>query len=180
VVHPSICLRRLQLSEAPTHGSEVTDRSQPFNPGIALSTPDIAKRPPIGHFVKFSLRTRFWRIGTLFCLCRLGDLQPLLGDCGQKKLRSGDEFRIDIARNSVFLANISHCFSKRVQGGVVSGTPWKERAAVSERKEDPSEPAYRRTLQTAVSCCRPMAMIANVTESLDPIGSCVGFRDECK
>jgi len=33
---------------------------------------------------------------------------------------------------------------------------------VPEMKEDPSEPAYRSRLQTAVSCCRPMAVVVNV------------------
>jgi hypothetical protein len=48
--------------------------------------------------------------------------------------------------------------------GVVSRTRSSERDAVSEMKEDPSEPAYRRRLQTAVSCCRPTAVVVNVTE----------------
>src|SRR2546426_1240968 len=39
---------------------------------------------------------------------------------------------------------------------LVSRTRSSERGAVPEMKEDPSEPAYRRRLQTAVSCCRPM------------------------
>jgi RNA-directed DNA polymerase len=39
-----------------------------------------------------------------------------------------------------------------------------ERDAVSEMKEDPSESACRRRLQTAISCCRPMAMVVNVME----------------
>jgi hypothetical protein len=39
-----------------------------------------------------------------------------------------------------------------------------ERDAVSEMKEDPSEPAGRSRLQTAVSCCGPMAVVVNVTE----------------
>src|SRR5207245_6603866 len=39
-----------------------------------------------------------------------------------------------------------------------------ERGAVPEMKEDPSEPACRSRLQTAVSCCRPMAGVVNVTE----------------
>jgi hypothetical protein len=33
-----------------------------------------------------------------------------------------------------------------------------------EMKEVPSKPACRSRLQTAVSCCRPMAMVVNVTE----------------
>ena len=49
-------------------------------------------------------------------------------------------------------------------GGVVSRTRSSERDAVSEMKEDPSEPAYRSRLQTTVSCCRPMAVVVNVTE----------------
>jgi len=48
--------------------------------------------------------------------------------------------------------------------GVVSRTRSSERDAVSEMKGDPSEPACRSRLQTAVSCCRPMAMVVNVTE----------------
>ena len=40
----------------------------------------------------------------------------------------------------------------------------ERRNAVPEMKEDPSEPAYRRRLQTTVSCCRPMAVVVNVTE----------------
>ena len=40
----------------------------------------------------------------------------------------------------------------------------ERRNAVAEMKEDPSEPAYRRRLQTTVSCCRPMAVVVNVTE----------------
>jgi len=40
----------------------------------------------------------------------------------------------------------------------------RERNAVPEMKEGPSEPACRSRLQTAVSCCRPMAMVVNVTE----------------
>ena len=47
--------------------------------------------------------------------------------------------------------------------GVVSRMRDK-RNAVPEMKEDPSEPAYRRGLQTAISCCRPMAVVVNVTE----------------
>src|SRR2546422_12545 len=47
---------------------------------------------------------------------------------------------------------------------VVSRTRCSERGAVPEMKEDPSEPAYRRRLQTAVSCCRPMTVVVNVTE----------------
>jgi hypothetical protein len=39
-----------------------------------------------------------------------------------------------------------------------------ERDAVSEMKENPSEPACRSRLQTAVSCCGPMAVAVNVTE----------------
>jgi len=38
--------------------------------------------------------------------------------------------------------------------------------AVLEMKEDPSEPACRSRLQTAVSCCRPMAVVVNVTEKV--------------
>ena len=38
------------------------------------------------------------------------------------------------------------------------------RNAVPEMKEGPSEPACRSGLQTAVSCCRPMAVVVNVTE----------------
>jgi hypothetical protein len=38
------------------------------------------------------------------------------------------------------------------------------RNAVSEMKEDPSKPAYRRGIQTAVSCCRQTAVVVNVTE----------------
>ena len=48
--------------------------------------------------------------------------------------------------------------------GVVSRTRSWERGAVSEMKEGPSEPACRSRLQTAVSCCRPMAVVVNVTE----------------
>jgi hypothetical protein len=48
--------------------------------------------------------------------------------------------------------------------GVVSRTRSLERDAVSEMKEDPSEPACRSRLQTAVSCCRPMTVVVNVTE----------------
>jgi hypothetical protein len=40
----------------------------------------------------------------------------------------------------------------------------RRRNAVPEMKEDPSEPACRSRLQTAVSCCRPMALVVNVTE----------------
>ena len=40
----------------------------------------------------------------------------------------------------------------------------ERRNAVSEMKEGPSEPVYRSRLQTAVSCCRPMAVVVNVTE----------------
>jgi site-specific DNA recombinase len=47
--------------------------------------------------------------------------------------------------------------------GVVSRMRDK-RNAVPEMKEDPSEPAYRRGLQTAISCCRPMAVVVNVME----------------
>ena len=47
---------------------------------------------------------------------------------------------------------------------LVSRTRSSERDAVSEMKEDPSEPAYRRRLQTAVSCCRLTAVVVNVTE----------------
>ena len=38
----------------------------------------------------------------------------------------------------------------------------ERRNAVSEMKEDPSEPACRRRLQTAISCCRPMTVVVNV------------------
>jgi hypothetical protein len=48
--------------------------------------------------------------------------------------------------------------------GVVSRTRSSERDAVSEMKEDPSEPACGSRLQTAVSRCRPMAVVVNVTE----------------
>ncbi len=47
--------------------------------------------------------------------------------------------------------------------GVVSRMREK-RNAVPEMKEVPSEPAYRRRLQTAISCCRPMAAVVNVME----------------
>ena len=47
--------------------------------------------------------------------------------------------------------------------GVVSRMREK-RNAVPEMKEDHSEPAYRRGLQTAVSCCRSMMVVVNVTE----------------
>ena len=47
-------------------------------------------------------------------------------------------------------------------GGVVSRTRSLECDAVAEMKEDPSEPACRSRLQTAVSCCRPMAGVVNV------------------
>jgi len=40
----------------------------------------------------------------------------------------------------------------------------EKRNAVPEMKEDPSEPACRSRLQTTVSCCRPMAVVVNVTE----------------
>jgi hypothetical protein len=40
----------------------------------------------------------------------------------------------------------------------------RKRNAVPEMKEDPSEPACRSRLQTAVSCYRPMAAVVNVTE----------------
>jgi len=39
-----------------------------------------------------------------------------------------------------------------------------KRNAVPEMKEDPSKPAYRSRLQTTVSCCRPTAVVVNVTE----------------
>ena len=48
--------------------------------------------------------------------------------------------------------------------GVVSRTCSKGHDAVSEMKEDPSQPACRSRLQTTVSCCRPMAVVVNVTE----------------
>ena len=47
--------------------------------------------------------------------------------------------------------------------GVVSRMREK-RNAVPEMKEDPSKPAYRSWFQTAVSCCRPMTVVVNVTE----------------
>src|ERR1700733_15978101 len=48
--------------------------------------------------------------------------------------------------------------------GVVSRTRSSERDAVSEMKEEPSESACRRRLQTAISCCRPMTVVVNVME----------------
>jgi hypothetical protein len=48
--------------------------------------------------------------------------------------------------------------------GCVKNACLRGRDAVSEMKEDPSEPACRSRLQTAVSCCRPMAVVVNVTE----------------
>ena len=39
-----------------------------------------------------------------------------------------------------------------------------ERDAVAEMKEDPSEPAFRSRLQTAVGDCRPMTVVVNATE----------------
>jgi hypothetical protein len=40
----------------------------------------------------------------------------------------------------------------------------RKRNAVPEMKEGPSTPAYRSRLQTAGSCCRPMAVVVNVPE----------------
>ena len=55
-----------------------------------------------------------------------------------------------------------------------------ERDAVPEMKEDPSEPACRSRLQTAVSCCRPMAVVVNVHGKGATYASCAGWRDERK
>ena len=57
------------------------------------------------------------------------------------------------------------CVSSASTGpcGVVSRTRSLERDAVPEMKEDPSKPACRSRLQTTVSCCRPMAVVVNVT-----------------
>ena len=48
--------------------------------------------------------------------------------------------------------------------GVVSRTRSSERDAVPEMKEDSSEPAYKRRLQTTVSCCPLMMAVVNVRE----------------
>src|ERR1700686_4292701 len=47
-------------------------------------------------------------------------------------------------------------------------------------KGDPSEPAFRSRLQTAVSCCRPMAVVVNVHGKGATHASCVDWRDERK
>jgi len=48
--------------------------------------------------------------------------------------------------------------------GCVKNALCEERDAVSEMKEDPSEPACRSRLQTTISCCRSMAVVVNVME----------------
>ena len=48
--------------------------------------------------------------------------------------------------------------------GCVKNVLFRECDAVPEMKEGPSEPACRSRLQTTVSCCRPMAVVVNVTE----------------
>ena len=55
-----------------------------------------------------------------------------------------------------------------------------KRDAVPEMKVGPSEPACRSRLQTAVSCCRPMAVVVNVTEKARDNASCVDWRGERK
>ena len=55
-----------------------------------------------------------------------------------------------------------------------------ERDAVPEMKEDPSESACRSRLQTAVSCCRSMAVVVNVHGKGATHASCAGWRDERK
>ena len=85
---------------------------------------------------------------------RIGELSGLLG------VREALALRRQVSEVGAVCSN-----SARTDlCGVVSRTRSSERDAVSEMEEDPSEPAYRRRLQTAVSCCRPMAVVVNVTE----------------
>ena len=53
--------------------------------------------------------------------------------------------------------------ARTVLCGVVSRMR-EERNAVPEMKGGPSKPAYRSWFQTAVSCCRSMTVVVNVTE----------------